>query len=226
MAYTQSEIEKIKAEAKEYTGYVYNIDGMVKKFAECKARGENVFYNFNGHKCYSLLDNEDSCYKKITGYTKSEYDEAQKKWHEEYTKREAEEKKKAQDKIPGWTAEGKKYIYAEKADKWNECVKIRAGDLYHGADLENALEVMKHLDKGGDLAEAKRMIDEQGHSGASYGIVMSILVSFSKRGPELYRFMEKDHLSPQNEEYLKKVEEENRQFEQNQKASQPGSGNN
>jgi len=223
MAYTQEQIEKIESEAVESKKWVGNIDEMVNLLNYYKSLNLNYYYNFNGHKCYALLDNEDSCYQKITGKTKAEYDEAQRKWHEEYERREAEEKKKADESIPGWIEEGKGMIYPQRHGEWEKCVKIRAGDLYHGLDLVGALEVMKHLDNGGSLEDAKKIIDNQNHSGASYGMVMSMLVTFSKRGPELYRYME-NNLSPETEKFLKKIEAENAQYESENTPAGPGSG--
>jgi hypothetical protein len=107
MAYTASEIEKIKAEARKYEGWVHSIDKMIEVLEEKKAQGENCYYDFNGHKCYSLLDDQDSCYVKITGKTKEKYDADRKKWHEEYEIREAEEKEKANNSVPAWIEEGK-----------------------------------------------------------------------------------------------------------------------
>ena len=160
MAYTQEQIEKIQAEAVEYKQWFADIEEMIKKLEILKERGLNFFYNFNGQKCYALLDDADSCYKKITGMTRSEYKEEQRKWHEEYERREAEAKQKASESIPGWIAEGKGMIYPQRHEEWEKCVNIRANDLYHGLDLVGTLEVMKHLENGGSLADAKKMIDE------------------------------------------------------------------
>ena len=104
------------------------------------------------------------------------------KYREDKYRRTVEALKKIPEKIE----EGKKYIYPEKWPEWEECVCYRMTDLYHGYDLNNALEIMKALDEGKSLEEAEKLIND-GHSGCSFGMLCKIVLRFSKRGPEFFR---------------------------------------
>ena len=213
--------EQIIAEARKYEKWVYDLDGAVRVLKDAKNIGWNIYIDFNGHKLYSLLDDEDSCYHKVLGISKAESEERERKWHEEYEAREKKEKAEAEAKIPSWLERGEKIIYPQRKAEWKRCVEIRAGDLYHGYELENALQAMELLEAGGSFEEAKKIIDDAGHSGCSYGIAMSIILTFSKHGPKFFRFMEADYMSEDREKAVKKVEEQNAEYEK-ALSSQPG----
>lgn len=215
---------EIKSSAVKYEKWIYNIDELVSLVSEYKEKGENIEFDFKNEKFYSLLDNEDSCYKKVTGLSKSKYIERQKKLHEEQLKRDEEEKQKAIENIPKFIEEGKKLIYPQRYKKWADCVEIRVEDIYHGKDLECALDVMKLLNSGATYQQAYDLVKEQNHSGTSYSMVMSMITNFSKRGPAFYRFVDKEP-SPATEKFLRKVETENEQFEQELESSSLGNGN-
>ena len=54
-----------------------DISSAVKELNRYKERGELVYGEFNGQELYSDIDDLDSAYKKITGKTKAEFDEAE-----------------------------------------------------------------------------------------------------------------------------------------------------
>lgn len=210
MASTKNESE-IKAEATQYTKWIYNISELVSLINEYKAKGENYSFDFKNEKFYSLLDDEESCYRKITGLTKDEYEAKQERLYREQLKRDAEEKQKAIENIPNWIEEGKKYIYPQRYKKWAECVELRAEDIYNGKDINCALAIMELLDKGVSFQDAYEVVKEQNHTGTSYSIVMSVITNFSKKGPEFYRFADKEP-TPATERFLEKIVKENEQF--------------
>lgn len=215
--------KQIMAEAEKYEKWVYDLDGAVKVLEEAKSIGWNIYIDFNGHKLYSLLDDEDSCYHKVLGISKAESEERHRKWLEEYEAREKKEKAEAEAKIPAWIQRGEKIIYPQRKAEWKRCVEIRASDLYHGYELENALQAMETLEAGGSLEDARKIIDDGGHSGCSYGIAMSIILTFSKHGPKFFRFMEGDYMNEEREASIAKIEAENAEFEK-ALGSQPGDG--
>lgn len=143
-----------------------------------------VCIDFNGQKLYSDVDNLDSAYKKITGKTKAEFDEAEKQRQIEYQ----EEEKKHKDSIPQltkeWIEKGKAILDEKYHDLWIKCVPIRLGDLYRGMELGNTLDIVKQLNDGCELDEAEKTIQSQGHSGMSFGLVCAMVKSFSNRGAE------------------------------------------
>ena len=73
-----------------------DLDVVVKKLLEYKARNEDVYCVFNGRVLKALETTEDSAYLKITGFTKDEFvrrvNESRRRWQEQ-KKKEAEEAK-------------------------------------------------------------------------------------------------------------------------------------
>lgn len=155
---------------------------------ELKKHKDLVCISFNGQMIYSDIDDMDSAYKKITGKTKSGFDEAERKRQEEY---EAENKRH-EDAIPEltkeWIKKGQEILDIKYLIAWNKCVPIRLGDLYKGFELGACLDIVKELNKGCELEIAKVIIEEQGHSGMSFGLVCSMVKSFCNRGAEFVSF--------------------------------------
>lgn len=72
---------------------------------------------------------------------------------------------------------------------------------------------MECLDNGGTIEEANKILDDENHSGTSYGITLSIVLSFSKRGPEFYRAVRGADISERQMKELEKIEKENADYE-------------
>ena len=88
-----------------------------------KISSELFFVTFNGVKLYSNDDlTLDDVYKKVTGYTKSEVEENERKWHETA----ADCKKQAASMIEQRYEKGIKYIYPERFDEWKEWLEYCA----------------------------------------------------------------------------------------------------
>lgn len=115
------------------------------------------------------------------------------------------------ESIPHWIKQGEKLIYPQRSQKWQDCVKIRANDLFNGTDLDCALEIMKLLEKGDTLEHARDLLKKQNHSSLRYARVVSLVTNFSKRGTEFYKFINKK-LSPAEEIVIMKLEQENAEF--------------
>ena len=203
-----------KARATELHEYMGNIDNCVKVLSQYRERGENVYVEFNGHKIYSCDVTLDSAYKEITGMTKEESDRKRAEWLEKYEREQREEEEKAQAKIPEWISRGDSIIYPERTEEWKKCVEARASDLYHGLDLNAAIEIMEMLENGATLDEAKEVLDGQDHSGASYGMVRNIIFSFSKQGPEFFEYTAMGDISPEGQQIIEQKKMENRKFEE------------
>ena len=95
-------------------------------------------------------------------------------------------------KVPEYIEKGNKLIYPQRKEEWEKCVCTRLSDLYSGMDLDNALQIMEALDNGVTVEEAGKLVDD-GHSGMSYGVTMSIVLTFSKRGVEFCKAMNSDY---------------------------------
>lgn len=158
-----------------------NIEDAVK---ELKSHKELVCGSFNGKILYSDIDTVDTAYKKITGKTKAEHEEAEHKRNEEYQ----EQKRKHEEAIPEltkqWIEKGNQILDEKYRETWAKCVPIRLGDLYQGMELQMCLDIVLELNNGCTLDEAKTIIESQGHSGMSFGLVCSMVKSFCDRGVE------------------------------------------
>ncbi len=166
-----------------------SIQSAVYELAKSKEMGKDVCGSFNGVMLYSDVDDIESAYKKITGITKQEFDEARQKEQDEYE----EEKRRHKESIPRltkeWIEKGNKVLDEKYHDLWAECVPIRLGDLYRGMELGNCLDIVLELNNGCALEKAKEIIEEQGHSGMSFGLVCSMVKSFCDRGAEFASFV-------------------------------------
>ena len=163
-----------------------NIESAVK---ELKSHKELVCGSFNGEMLYSDIDDLDSTYVKVTGKTKAECDEAERKRNEEYQEQKRKHEEAITELTKEWVEKGKKILDEKYLELWNKCVPIRLGDLYQGMELGNCLEIVEHLNKGEELEKVKPLIENQGHSGMSFGIVCSMVNSFCDRGTEFTAYV-------------------------------------
>lgn len=174
---------------KNYKKITFGFGDLDSAVKELKRHNELVYGEFNGTKLYSDIDDLDSAYKKVTGKTKAEFDELERKRDEEYR----EEKRKHEESIPEltreWIQKGKEILDEKYHEKWNQIVPIRLGDLYRGMELKATLDIVKELNSGCALKEAKAIIDGQGHSGMSFGLVCSMVKSFCDRGAEFVQMV-------------------------------------
>ena len=166
-----------------------SIESAIKDLQRFKERGELVYGEFNGQKLYSDVDDLDSAYTKITGKSKKEFDAQMKAENDKYK----EDQKKHKDSIPEltkeWIAKGNEILDKQYQDKWAKCVPIRLDDLYQGMELKATLDIVKELNAGCELEVAKGIIEGQGHSGMSFGLVCSMVKSFCDRGTEFATFV-------------------------------------
>ena len=165
-----------------------SIEMVMKDLVRFKECGELVFGEFNGHNLYSDIDDLETAYKKIIGYTKAEHDEIIQKRVDEYES----QKKRHKDAIPEltkeWIEKGKTILDKKYHELWIKCVPIRLDDLYQGMELGMCLDIVKELNSGCELETAKTIIEEQGHSGMSFRLVCSMVKSFCDRGTDFVSY--------------------------------------
>jgi hypothetical protein len=162
-----------------------NIEEAVK---ELKSHKDLVKGTFNGQILYSDIDDMDSAYKKVTGSTKSEFDEKRRIENKKY-KQEKKEHKEAIPKLTlEWIGKGEKILDKKHHKLWTKIVPIRLDDMYRGMELGNCLEIVEQLNKGTELEKVKTLIEEQGHSGMSFGLVCSMIKEFADRGEEFVKY--------------------------------------
>lgn len=167
-----------------------SIEHCVNELLEYKEKGEFVYGTFNGHKLYSDTVTMDSAYKEITGKTKKQFDDYIKRQNDEYQKQKQEHINSIPEQSKFWMNKGREILDKNKWELWDKIVPIRLNDLYQGTELKYCLDVVKILDKG-TFEEAKKEIENQGHSGMSFSLVCSMIQEFSPRGEEFVRFVRK-----------------------------------
>lgn len=158
------------------------IEDSIQLLSRFKKAGELVYGEFNGHKLYSDIDDLDSAYKKITGRTKAEYDSERKKEHLEYEEEQRKHKEAIPELTKEWIEKGNAILDEKYHRRWAEIVPIRLNDLYQGMELKCCLDIVIELNNGCTLNEAKAIIESQGHSGMSFGLVCSMVKYFCDRG--------------------------------------------
>jgi hypothetical protein len=166
-----------------------SIKEAMQDLARFKERGELVCGDFNGTTLYSDVDDLDSAYKKIMGMTKAESDAEDEKRHKEYE--EAKEKHEAAipELTKEWIEKGNQILDEKYCELWAKCVPVRLGDLYEGMELGMCLDIVLELNNGCSLEKAKEIIEGQGHSGMSFGLICSMIKSFCDRGEEFVNFV-------------------------------------
>ncbi len=173
---------------KEIEFYFGDIEKAIEELKKYNEQGKKVFITFNGEKLYSDIDDVDSAYKKITGKTKAEFDEAEKIRHEEYEEQQRKHKEAIPELTKEWIEKGNTILDEKYRELWAKCVPIRLGDLYRGMELGNCLEIVEQLNNGKNVEEVKPLIENQGHSGMSFGLVCSMIKSFCDRGEEFVNY--------------------------------------
>ena len=175
---------------KEYKEIEFGIGNDIESaLNELKSYKELVFGSFNGQILYSDIDDLDSAYKKITGKSKSECDAELKKSNDEYKEQERQHKESIPELTKEYIAKGNIILDEKYRELWAKCVPIRLGDLYHGMELGNCLEIVEQLNKGESLENVKPLIENQGHSGMSFNLVCSMVKSFCGRGREFVDYV-------------------------------------
>jgi hypothetical protein len=144
---------------------------------------------FNGVMLYSDTVTMDSAYKEITGKTKTEFDESQRQWRENLERQEKEHKERIPELAKVWMEKGRKILTEDKWGYWDEIVPIRLNDLYQGMELGACLDIVEILNSNGSLDQAKEVIEKQGHSGMSFGLVCAMVREFCERGSEFVEYI-------------------------------------
>lgn len=167
----------------------WTIERAVMELLEYQKNGELVCGDFNGHTLYSDNVTVDSAYLEILGKTKAEFDRDQEEWRENYRKAEEEYKARIPDLSKQWIEKGHKILDEKYWSEWDKCVPIRLGDLYHGMELQCCLDIVEPLNNGCELKEVAKIMEDQNHSGMSWGLVRAMVRAFCDRGEEFANFV-------------------------------------
>lgn len=107
------------------------------------------------------------------------------------------------------------YIQPYDHEEWKKAVTARAGDLYQGMDVYSAIDVIKILNGPDNLVDslekAGKLLDDQNHSGASYGMALRMILHFSPNGASFYKHCEPERAKdPKTMKVLEEIEEKHR----------------
>lgn len=166
-----------------------NIKEAVDILFKYKSKGILAKLNFNEVWLYSDTVTLDNAYKEITGKSKKEFEDDRKQWLENLEKQKIEHKNKIPELAIMWEQKGREVLSGNKWKLWDEIVPIRLNDLYQGIELGNCLDIVKILNNGGTIEDAKKEIENQNHSGMSFGLVCSMVNSFCDRGKEFVEYI-------------------------------------
>ena len=169
-----------------------SIDEAVGKLIFEREAGHDCYISFNGIKLFSRDVTLDSAYLDVTGMTRDEFIEERERKRKEFEEFMEREEKKAKERIPYWIKEGHKLFPKDKHEMWDEIVPVRAGDLYHGMELDNILEIQRLLTEHekGSYEEVRKFMDNQGHSGMSWSLVCALIKALCENGSELVEYLE------------------------------------
>lgn len=154
-------------------------------------RNPLFFAQFNGKFIFNDdLEhlNVDSIFELIVGCSIEQQKIKEQKWLEEYERREREFKEKIPTLTEQYIEKGHKILDECYWKKWDEVVPIRLGDLYHGMELDNTLELIKMLKDNKSFDEVYTTLDNQGHSGMSFHLMKCMLLSFG--GESFVKYIE------------------------------------
>ena len=211
---TEEDIKDYKDNAIEMKTFAgESLDDIVIKLEKLRRQGKlNYYANFYGIKLYSLDVTMDSAYKECLNCTRKTWFKREKRWLEESKTQIEKWEKEAQEKLPTWIEEGRKYIHPEKFLNWEKtCIASANGD-YSGLEVEKALEIMQMLEDGKLFKEIKEKVRNDGHSGMTYSRTMNIILLYANRGPALFKFMNRRYSYNEGKKYIKKIEEINRKL--------------
>lgn len=168
-------------------------------------KGLDTIYVFNGHNGISaVFDRYDLDVRSDEDFLdyasilmKGESREEEREREEEIQRKMQLEKEgrieEIKKQMPKWIEEGNSIIYEEKQAEWKNYIEAFKGDnIVYASIVEQALEIMKCLEKTGSLIEAEQVLKEQGGSGVSSNEVIDIIFKFSKKGPDFYEYVMRD----------------------------------
>lgn len=144
---------------------------------------------FNGHSLYSDTVTMDNAYLEVIGKSKEDWDKEKYERSEELKKRKEEYKQKIPQLTKEWIEKGHQILEDKFWDAWDKCVPIRLDDLYEGMELGMCLDIITTINEK-SLEEAVEVMKSQGHSGMSWGLMKSMVKSFSEKGEEFVALLD------------------------------------
>ncbi len=208
------------AECINDTGYLLaglDLDRITQLLEDLKNENKNVYINGYGTKLYSMLDNRDSCYKKVTGKT---YEEFKNQNLENSTPNSIYENKLGIIKNNQKYMEGaiesiyKKslnLIYPQRKDEWEKKCEESFKSPTIGKDFSMAVAIMEGIERNEPFEDLYGYhVEEKEYY---FNKALNLIKNFAKKGVEFYKYAQAQKNKQIDEEELKRISQENEQFE-------------
>ena len=201
-----------------------DLDQCIEYLIKCRQEGKSVWVEFNDHKLYSCDATVNNIYMQVLGKTKEEYEKDEQEFLAGLRAEKAQKREEMLKSIPEWLNAGQKLVYPEKAKEWERMVGIRANDLYGGTDLGYAITAMEMLDGGATYENVASYVRGLATSGNSMSMVESIILNFSKSGPQFYEYIKggPENIDENTRGMIDKIRTQNKEYEINEILSTKG----
>lgn len=182
----------------------FYLEGIVEGLEMEKVNGKRAYFDveMSGQRLHSDSVTLDSAFMEVYGVPYTQFSTFS-------ATKYAYELNRAKIKIPNWISAGKKLMYCERYDDWDKCVEKRVNDIYRGNDLDFALQIMKALDEGATIDEARKIFEKQCHIGTTKFVVRDIVFAFSPKGPEFWEATVEGKISPRGKQMIEDKKKEN-----------------
>lgn len=160
-----------------------SIDETISELIKYRNLGEKVYCIFNGKTLHSENITFDSAYMMLFGKTQAEITEEMKMEAYDAHKRAIENKNKCMTLIPSFIDRGKKVIFENKYEEWEQFVKDNIG---MPSIIETALLIMEQLDDNFNIELATNILKER--IDVIYPILVTkVVFKFSPYGAHFYQ---------------------------------------
>ena len=178
-------------ELDSYFGLGTSIESCLCKLKnQSKLTSLNLCYKFNAEYIHSNMTVDDA-YLTVLNKTKSDFDKGKLEYQREYQREEKEHKKNIPFLIKKWVKIGHETLDSKYYEEWDKCVPVRLADLYRGMELGCLIKIVKQLNDSVNFNIIKEELDEQGHSGMSYGLVCVMIKAFHDNGSNFINYINK-----------------------------------
>lgn len=189
-----------------------NFDEFVEMLEVFRNAGENIVMNFSGKDAYSA-DSRDQNFLDVLGKTEKEEKEFEEEMSKKIEAKEKARKEEVEKKLSIWKEKFQKYGIPEKMEEFQKVIEENAKLLYHGVEIEVALDIMEKIESGVPMEEIAEEFSKKEHSNVTM-LARNIVLDFSEKGPDFY-----ESTPPLNsngepiweKEDIKKVEDQRRE---------------
>lgn len=102
--------------------------------------------------------------------------------------------------------EGKKYIFKDKIDEWEQLCLDNWNDIFDKMILEDSVETMKLLTEAKlSNEEIMETVDRMSHSSITWESLENIVKTFHPRGEQFVKSINGNSLAKQRESFIKEI---------------------